>query len=188
MKVRIQLQRHSSEPPGCLNARRAGRLMLTTHPRRPSCQKCDRPTAVRWLNRDPFQELGGINLYEFVGNNPVDFVDTDGRYKFGWSFLAGVAARVGVYVVQQFNNARCPSTGDCQTCCNLTAAALGVTCAATAVAGGLVTGGMFGSIPIIGVITGPLAGIASGAFIAGECGRDVAMGRQACLAGCPCKK
>jgi RHS repeat-associated protein len=29
----------------------------------------------RWLNRDPIQELGGINLYEYVRNNPVRYVD-----------------------------------------------------------------------------------------------------------------
>jgi RHS repeat-associated protein len=29
----------------------------------------------RWLNRDPIQELGGINLYGFVGKNPVNRVD-----------------------------------------------------------------------------------------------------------------
>ena len=33
----------------------------------------------RWLNRDPIGERGGINLYEFVENNPPHFVDTDGN-------------------------------------------------------------------------------------------------------------
>ncbi|HWW03186.1 MAG TPA: RHS repeat-associated core domain-containing protein [Candidatus Acidoferrum sp.] len=32
----------------------------------------------RWLNRDPIQEAGGINLYEFVGNDPVDNIDPFG--------------------------------------------------------------------------------------------------------------
>jgi hypothetical protein len=32
----------------------------------------------RWLNRDPIQELGGVNLYEFVGNNPMDWIDPFG--------------------------------------------------------------------------------------------------------------
>jgi len=36
----------------------------------------DYPTdLMRWLNQDPIGERGGINLYRFVGNNPVDFVD-----------------------------------------------------------------------------------------------------------------
>ncbi len=33
----------------------------------------------RWLNRDPIEEQGGVNVYGFVGNGTLDFVDTDGR-------------------------------------------------------------------------------------------------------------
>jgi RHS repeat-associated protein len=33
------------------------------------------PTLGRWLNRDPIEEDGGFNLYGYVGNNPVNFVD-----------------------------------------------------------------------------------------------------------------
>jgi RHS repeat-associated protein len=33
------------------------------------------PGIERWLNRDPIQEWGGINLYGFVGNNPVSWID-----------------------------------------------------------------------------------------------------------------
>ncbi|HWD92517.1 MAG TPA: RHS repeat-associated core domain-containing protein [Verrucomicrobiae bacterium] len=29
----------------------------------------------RWLNRDPIEERGGLNLYEFVGNNPINKID-----------------------------------------------------------------------------------------------------------------
>ena len=28
-----------------------------------------------WLNRDPIQEAGGLNLYGYVGNNPVNRID-----------------------------------------------------------------------------------------------------------------
>ena len=38
------------------------------------------PNLQRWLNADPIQEGGGINLYDFVGNEPVAGVDP-----FGWS-------------------------------------------------------------------------------------------------------
>jgi RHS repeat-associated protein len=31
-----------------------------------------------WLNRDPIQEAGGLNLYGFVGNNSVNYVDSLG--------------------------------------------------------------------------------------------------------------
>lgn len=30
---------------------------------------------LKWLNQDPIGERGGINLYGFVGNNPVNYVD-----------------------------------------------------------------------------------------------------------------
>lgn len=32
----------------------------------------------RWISRDPIGERGGINLYEYVVNDPIDFVDRDG--------------------------------------------------------------------------------------------------------------
>lgn len=34
-----------------------------------------RPDLGRWLNSDPLGELGGVNLYGMVGNNPVGSVD-----------------------------------------------------------------------------------------------------------------
>jgi RHS repeat-associated protein len=33
------------------------------------------PALQRWLNRDPLGETGGINLYEFVGNSPANYLD-----------------------------------------------------------------------------------------------------------------
>src|SRR5205085_2312036 len=32
----------------------------------------------RWINRDPIGEFGGLNLYGFVGNDPVGYVDPFG--------------------------------------------------------------------------------------------------------------
>jgi RHS repeat-associated protein len=37
------------------------------------------PWLQRWVNRDPIQETGGLNLYCMDHNNPVDNVDPDGR-------------------------------------------------------------------------------------------------------------
>jgi RHS repeat-associated protein len=36
------------------------------------------PTNGRWLNRDPIEESGGLNLYGFVGNDPTNGVDVLG--------------------------------------------------------------------------------------------------------------
>ncbi len=33
------------------------------------------PFTARWLNRDPIEENGGLNLYEYVGGNPATKVD-----------------------------------------------------------------------------------------------------------------
>jgi uncharacterized protein RhaS with RHS repeats len=35
----------------------------------------------KWLNRDPIGENGGINLYGFVDNNPLEYVDLSGYGK-----------------------------------------------------------------------------------------------------------
>ncbi len=40
----------------------------------------------RWLNRDPIGERGGINLYGYVHNNPINLVDPFGLLP-GWSDL-----------------------------------------------------------------------------------------------------
>jgi RHS repeat-associated protein len=36
------------------------------------------PYLGRWISRDPLGEKGGINLYGYVGNDPVDGIDTFG--------------------------------------------------------------------------------------------------------------
>jgi len=39
------------------------------------------PDFARWLTKDPIGERGGLNLYGFVGNNPVSYVDILGLIK-----------------------------------------------------------------------------------------------------------
>jgi RHS repeat-associated protein len=39
------------------------------------------PMLGRWLNRDPIEERGGLNLYGYVENNPVNAIDPLGLFK-----------------------------------------------------------------------------------------------------------
>jgi uncharacterized protein RhaS with RHS repeats len=46
----------------------------------------------KWLNRDSLGEVGGINLYDYVDNNPVNRIDTDGLFKTGLFIRSGIGA------------------------------------------------------------------------------------------------
>jgi len=51
------------------------------------------PESGRWLSRDPVAEEGGLNLYGFIENGPVNYVDPTGEFK--WDCLACAAALLG---------------------------------------------------------------------------------------------
>lgn len=40
------------------------------------------PSTGRWLSRDPIGEKGGLNLYGFVGNDPIGHFDKKGLFKW----------------------------------------------------------------------------------------------------------
>ncbi len=41
------------------------------------------PATCKWLNRDPLEESGGLNLYAFCLNDPVNFIDYLGARAYG---------------------------------------------------------------------------------------------------------
>ena len=42
------------------------------------------PNMGRWMSRDPIGEAGGVNLYGFVGNRPINHIDRLGLYDLQW--------------------------------------------------------------------------------------------------------
>ena len=52
------------------------------------------PELGRWISRDPLGEQGGLNLYGFVGNDPVNWADPLGladlkRWDYDWGGVHG---------------------------------------------------------------------------------------------------
>ncbi|MFS1902020.1 RHS repeat-associated core domain-containing protein [Vibrio lentus] len=53
------------------------------------------PYQRRWLNRDPLQEQGGINLYAYVNGDPLGYVDPDGRYGIVGAVTGAISGGIG---------------------------------------------------------------------------------------------
>jgi RHS repeat-associated protein len=64
-----------------------------------------KPNSGIWSCRDPIAESGGINLYEYGGDNPVDLVDPAGLGK--WYFDATVTTNINVYYQLDAEELKC---------------------------------------------------------------------------------
>lgn len=59
------------------------------------------PTLGRWLSRDPIEEAGGVNLYGYVGGDPVNRIDPTGEY---WVFVRKIAIVCGKQIIKWSKN------------------------------------------------------------------------------------
>ena len=59
------------------------------------------PALGRWINRDPIGEMGGVNLYQMVGNSAVNSVDSYGLY----ATVKVSGNNVKIYIPIQFHGA-----------------------------------------------------------------------------------
>ena len=50
------------------------------------------PSLQRWINQDPLAEGGGINLYAFNYNDPINYVDPDGELPILIPIIIGIGA------------------------------------------------------------------------------------------------
>jgi RHS repeat-associated protein len=55
------------------------------------------PQWARWMNRDLIDERGGINLYQYVRNQPLHYTDSFGLDKPGCDLVGSVPGEVGDY-------------------------------------------------------------------------------------------
>ncbi|WP_258188117.1 RHS repeat-associated core domain-containing protein [Vibrio splendidus] len=69
------------------------------------------PNLGRWLNRDPLQEQGGINLYAYVDGDPLGYVDPDGRFAVAMLHPA-VAIPVSYVVCRALGGCEIPNLPD----------------------------------------------------------------------------
>ena len=59
------------------------------------------PTHARWVNRDPIDEAGGVNLYAYVGGTPTGLIDPLGL----WSWQGAMSGLASGFVGGGLNGA-----------------------------------------------------------------------------------
>lgn len=117
------------------------------------------PTFGRWLTRDPIGETGGINLYGYVLNNPLNYIDSNGKVPIFFPMLISylgkgvVGAATGAVLSGVSSFAIASMTGENKLKAVLSGAA-----------GGAVSGGLAGlGVPL------PIAGAAGGVASVATC-------------------
>jgi len=78
----------------------------------------------RWIQRDPIEETGGINLYDYVNNDPIGLVDPSGELGYsplGWysimnspsiiAYEEGVVKPKAKQIAKKMPNNLCNSPG-----------------------------------------------------------------------------
>jgi RHS repeat-associated protein len=61
------------------------------------------PSTGRFLCKDPIQERGGLNLYAFVGNDPIDRIDPLGLVIVNLKYQAYIETPTVTFLGQTFN-------------------------------------------------------------------------------------
>jgi RHS repeat-associated protein len=64
------------------------------------------PAIGRWMNRDPLGEDGGINLFGFVHNNPVNAIDPYGEFGIVGA-LIGAGSDLALQLIMNGGNLKC---------------------------------------------------------------------------------
>jgi RHS repeat-associated protein len=62
------------------------------------------PFTARWLNRDPIEENGGLNLYEYVGGEPIGYIDPEGKNGVAVTGIA-ITAYFGYQAIKEYQEA-----------------------------------------------------------------------------------
>ncbi len=104
------------------------------------------PSTGRWLSKDPILLEGGLNLYAFCGNDPVNFTDPLGLLT--WSqvghFAAGMAIGAGIAAVVVVAAPAIASAGAAALVAAGMSAATAGTISTATVSGGLLIAGGYG--------------------------------------------
>jgi RHS repeat-associated protein len=118
------------------------------------------PWLGRWLNPDPSGASDGLNLYMFVGDNPVSKLDPDGKMGF-WASVAGSVATLGIGAAGALKAGHILGTASA-IAVGVTAGAVGMAVGSAimgAGAAGIATAAVLGAgSALVGAVAGGIAG------------------------------